>query len=478
MRPPFKTTVVKLLAVGVLFYTTYGFTNWFAAQRSSVPEIAFAWEHGVPFWAWTIVPYWSLNVLYALAFFLCADTRQQNCYIAQLLVAQALAVTCFLLFPLQFTWPKPPTDGFSGSLFASLAAFDQPYNQAPSLHIILVLIVGRFYWYRLPIAKRIIFDTRQQAADGISSTVRRSNVVAKFKFICDKRVRTLWVAWFVLIAVSVLTTWQHHFIDVPTGLLAGALVLWVLPWRENEAAESPLRARICVSRQHHLWTGFYLLLALVFAALSAFGSAWLWLLWPVAACLLVAAAYARFGVAAMQKQKNGKHTLAAALLLLPHRVGVYLNMRLWLRRQPLSAEVVQGKMYIGSILALDGFQTALDVCAELPVKRQPENYLSLPMLDMVPPPAADLARAADVLNRLIERNCTPVLVCCALGYGRSAAVVLTWLLKYGGYADLESASAVLKQTRPKMVLPSETASAVLAAVDLQTLPAEAVYEEM
>ncbi|UOO77594.1 phosphatase PAP2/dual specificity phosphatase family protein [Neisseria sp. Dent CA1/247] len=429
MKPAFKTTLIKLLAVGVLFYTTYGFTNWFAAQRSGVPEIAFAWEHGIPFWAWTIVPYWSLNVLYALAFFLCADTRRQNRYIAQLLAAQALAVTCFLLFPLQFAWPKPPTDGLSGGLFASLAAFDQPYNQAPSLHIILVLIVGRFYWYRL-----------------------------------SRRFRVIWAAWFALIAVSVLTTWQHHFIDVPTGLLAGALVLWALPWRENEAAESPLCARIRVFRRHRLWTGFYLLLALVFAALSAFGGAWLWLLWPAASCLLVAAAYARFGAAAMQKQENGKHTLAAALLLLPHRVGAYLNMRLWLRGQPLSAEVVRGTVHIGSMLALDNFQTALDVCAELPVKRPSENYVFLPMLDMVPPPAVDLARAADVLNKLIERNCAPVLVCCALGYGRSAAVVLTWLLKYGGCADLESALAVVKQARPKMVLPSETEAAVLQAV--------------
>ena len=440
MKPAFKTSCVKLLAVGVVFYSTYGFANWFTAQRSGVPEIAFAWEQAIPFWAWTIVPYWSLNLLYALAFFLCANTRQQNRYIAQLLAAQALAITCFLLFPLQFSWPKPHTDGLPGRLFASLAAFDQPYNQAPSLHIMLVLIVGQFYWYRLP-----------------------------------ERWRMVWAVWLGLIALSVLTTWQHHFIDVPTGLLAGALVLWALPWQQNDAAASPLRARIRLGQWHRLWIGVYLLLALVLMALSALGGAWLWLLWPAAACLLAAAAYARLGAAAMQKQANGKHTLAATWLLLPHRVGAYLNMRLWLRTQPLSAEVLPGQLHIGSMLALSGFQTALDVCAELPlasVKGLPKHYACLPMLDMVPPPAVDLAQAAEILQNLMTRQHAPVLVCCALGYGRSAAVVLTWLLKYGGCANLESALLILKQARPKMVLPPETALAVLAAANLNMQPAD------
>jgi len=33
-----------LIAVGVLFYTTYGFSNWFSAQQGNVAEIVFAWE--------------------------------------------------------------------------------------------------------------------------------------------------------------------------------------------------------------------------------------------------------------------------------------------------------------------------------------------------------------------------------------------------------------------------------------------------
>lgn len=431
MKPSPAATLCKLAAVGAFFYASYGLANHIAAERADVPEIVFGWESAVPFWPWTIVPYWSLNLLYALAFFLCADVRAQNRYIAQLLAAQVLAVSCFLLFPLQFSWPKPPVEGWFGSLFASLAAFDKPYNQAPSLHIMLTLIVGRFYWYRLP-----------------------------------RPGRPLWAAWMLLIALSVLTTWQHHFIDIPTGLLAGALVLWALPWRGNEAAPSPLRLRLhkMAAEKRLFWTGFYLVLAGVAAACAGMGGAWLWLLWPAVSCLMVAAAYAGLGAGVFQKQENGRHSLAAALLLLPYTAGAYLNLRFWLAGQKRHAAVTE-RLHIGSIAAAGRFQAALDVCAELPVCRTIAHYRSLPLTDMLPPAPQQLAEAADSVQQLLDRSGgAPVLACCALGYGRSAAVVLTWLMRHGGHDDFDRALATLRRARPQVRIPPETREAVLAAL--------------
>ena len=57
MKPPLKTSLLKLALVGALFYTSYGLSNHYAASLAYVPEIAFAWERGIPFWAWTILPY-------------------------------------------------------------------------------------------------------------------------------------------------------------------------------------------------------------------------------------------------------------------------------------------------------------------------------------------------------------------------------------------------------------------------------------
>ena len=515
MKPTLKTSLLKLALVGMLFYASYGLSNHYAASLAYVPEIAFAWERGIPFWAWTIVPYWSLNLMYAAAFFLCRDAGEQNRYVARLVSAQIVATTCFMLFPLHFGWPKPPTDGLWGWLFDSLVAFDLPYNQAPSLHIALSIIVGAFYWTRFPKIRLPIF------------------------------------LWQSLIALSVLTTYQHHFIDVPTGALLGWLVLWAIPqhgvspFRRPFGTQGRLKtseASFCeaktnavsfartseasfreaktspATRSREIKIAMLYLAGAVLPALPALlGGAWLWMLWVSVSLLVVVFAYLTGNAAVLQKQADGRLSAAATILLLPYLVGVRLNVAYWLRSKEKIAKV-RDDVLIGSIsgvaeiqhcggvfgkktasaalkmlarcstllrflpciyhflsqksasqakspqpLAIsDDLPAVLDVCAEYPRPRYRGAYRTLPLLDMVAPSENDLVQAASLLEAL-RRQHGKVLTCCALGYGRSAAVVLTWLLVYGGCRDLAQATAELKQVRPQMVLPPETAKAVEAA---------------
>ena len=532
MKPTLKTSLLKLALVGILFYASYTLSNYYAASLAYVPEIAFAWERGIPFWEWTILPYWSLNLMYAAAFFLCRNSREQNRYVARLVSAQIVATTCFMLFPLHFGWPKPHTDGLWGVMFESLVAFDLPYNQSPSLHIALSIIVGAFYWTRFP------------------------------------KIRLPILLWQSLIALSVLTTYQHHFIDVPTGALLGWLVLWAIP----QHGVSPFRRRSLSVAEPDSQTGrlktseasfceakmseanfaktsevsfcedktnntdfreaktfpetrsreikiamLYLAGAVLSALPSLFGGVWLWMLWVSVSLLMVAFAYLTGNAAVFQKQADGRLSAAATVLLLPYLVGVRLNMAYWLRGKAKTARV-RDDVWIGSIsgvaeiqhcggvfgkktasaalrmlarcstllrflpciyrflpqksasqakspqpLAIsDDLPAVLDVCAEYPRPRYRGAYRVLPLLDMVAPSENDLMQAASLLETL-RRQHGKVLTCCALGYGRSAAVVLTWLLVYGGCRDLAQATAELKQTRPQMVLPPETAKAVEAA---------------
>ena len=459
MKPTLKTSLLKLALVGILFYASYTLSNYYAASLAHVPEIAFAWERNIPFWEWTILPYWSLNLMYAAAFFLCRDTREQNRYVARLVSAQIVATTCFMLFPLHFGWPKPPTDGLWGVMFDSLVAFDLPYNQSPSLHIALSIIVGAFYWTRFP------------------------------------KIRLPILLWQSLIALSVLTTYQHHFIDVPTGALLGWLVLWVIP----QHGVSPFRRRNLSVVQPDSQTGrlktsevsfceaktnntdfreaqtspetrsreikiamLYLAGAVLSALPSLFGGAWLWTLWVGVSLSVVAFAYLTGNAAVFQKQADGRLSAAATILLLPYLAGVRLNMAYWLRGKAKTARV-RDDVLIGSVSEIsDDLPAVLDVCAEYSRPRYRGAYRVLPLLDMVVPSENDLVQAALLLEAL-RRQHGKVLTCCALGYGRSAAVVLTWLLVYGGCRDLAQATAELKQARSQMVLPLETAKAVEAA---------------
>jgi hypothetical protein len=79
-------------------------------------------------------------------------------------------------------------------MFGALDSFDQPFNQAPSLHLSLALIVAARFWTHLYGFERRILE-----------------------------------GWFVLVGASALTTYQHHFIDIATGLAVGALCCAFLP---------------------------------------------------------------------------------------------------------------------------------------------------------------------------------------------------------------------------------------------------------
>ena len=486
----FLSQLVALVVVAAIFYASYGATNALASARANVPEIYFAWERAVPFWAWSIVPYWSLNLLYALGFFLCRDARELARYVTQLLAAQIIATLFFIVFPLQMSWEKPAVSGLSGFLFSSLAAFDLPFNQAPSLHVILCVVVGAFYL---------------------------------------RKARSVWlkaalVAWFALIGLSVLTTYQHHFIDIPTGLAAGCFVLLVRPM-DGE----PLSFAIVREAARYKWAALYLGLAFLtlFAAIlgAKIWGAWaLWLSWASLSFALVACGYAFLGAGVFAKNGQGRHAAAAKALLFPYLCVARLNAIFWLRGRRLSDEILPG-LYLGSVKEAGKFDAVLDLAAEFERPGGAQIYASLPMLDMITPSADELKRGADELERLVkttlgggenllqsvaklgsnfsaeangyaneqnlkfhrqagsrvnlqtcgaankskiaemeqtlansnervaEANDKKVLVCCALGYGRSASVLLAWLVIYEGLG-FDEALNLLKSRREKIAVAS------------------------
>lgn len=413
---PWKQAALWLGFLAPFFYLSYGFANHLATQRSDVGAVVFDWERGVPFVAWTILPYWSINLFYGLSLFLCRTREEVHAHGRRLLTAQLVAVSCFLLFPLGFTFARPESDGIPGMFFAALTSFDKPFNQAPSLHIALLIILWDLY-------RRVI----------------------------PARWHWLLHGWSLLIGVSVLTTYQHHFIDIPTGALLGLLCLWLWPldaaspWRTARIARDPKRWRLA---------GVYALGAAAFFAAATMGGVALWLCWPGVALLMVALHYALFGAAGFQKDAQGRLSHGVRWLLAPYRLGAWINSRLWTARDAHAARIAPrvwlGRMPTAAQARALGIVRIVDVSAEL-ASPAGISTCCVPMLDLIAPTPAQLAAASDAIEtQLCDHG--DVLVCCALGYSRSAAAVAAWLLRTGRAEHADEAIARLQRHRPTLVL--------------------------
>lgn len=192
--------------VSLVFALGYTTSNHLSALRGEVGRGVFAWEHLIPFVPWTIVPYLSIVPLFIASFFVRRSRGELLRHTRRLLLLLALALACWALCPLRFAFERPPVEGWAGALFELLSLLDRPYNRAPSLHI----GVGVLLWLHL--GPRL-HGWRRAALQG----------------------------WLLLIGVSVLTTWQHHVIDVPAG--AAAALLCVALTRARRAQVPIARSR-------------------------------------------------------------------------------------------------------------------------------------------------------------------------------------------------------------------------------------------
>ena len=433
---PWRRATAWLLFLGPFFFATYGLATWLTTRRSAVGSIVFDWEHAIPFVPWTIVPYWVIDAIYAVSLFVCADRRELDTHARRLLTAQVIAIASFLLFPLKFSFDRAATEGVFGDLFALLASFDQPFNQAPSLHIALLVILWALF------------------ARKLRGTVR---------VICN--------ALFVLIGASVLTTWQHHFIDVPTGALLGFFCLWLWP----QGHPTPLAAaRFARDPRRLVLAARYAagaLLATLIAVIAG-GAAW-WLLWVSLTLVFVAVFYSWLGVAGFQK-RDGRLSPAVSVLLAPYVVGARINAWAWTRSHSpfdhVADDVWLGRMPTATDLDQRGFAAIVDMTCELSLDPCGRAYVNLPVLDLTLPDREILRSAAESIERV--RGTGRVLVCCALGVTRSATAVAGWLVATGRARDADTALARIRAVRPQIVL-GDAHRARIAAMAASTNPAAA-----
>ncbi|MGC4087251.1 MAG: phosphatase PAP2/dual specificity phosphatase family protein [Polyangiaceae bacterium] len=421
-KPPpllLKRGLCWLVFLGPFFFLTYGLTNYITAARGNAGAYVYDWEKHIPFVPWLMLPYMSIDAFYAASLLMFRKRERLDRHALRLLSATLISCAGFLLFPLRFSFDVPHADGFDGWLQKILLGFDKPFNQAPSLHVSLLLILWAAY------AKK----TRGLAA------------------------RLALHAWFTAIGASVLFVYQHHFIDVWTGALVGITCLYIIP-------EPPLAWRLSVTTRAMRSIGAryaVATLALVLAA-SLLGhrySAWyLLMVWPTLSLGLVAAAYHGLGSSIFQRY-HGRMSWPARLLLAPYLLGAWFNTRYHLRNRAelcqVHAQLWLGA-YPGKATRSGIWDAVLDLTNEFPNSPLPAQHRKfLPVMDLTPPPIRTLVRAC----RWIDRRQGNVLVHCALGLSRSASIVVCWLAWRDGDRNLEAVVGDLAKLRPGIVLTSE-----------------------
>jgi protein-tyrosine phosphatase/membrane-associated phospholipid phosphatase len=416
-RRPWKRAAAWLAFLGPFFFASYGFANWVASRRADVGSLVYDWERTIPFAPWTIVPYWSIDAFYAVSVFVCATARELDTHARRLVAAQVGAVACFLLFPLTFTFPRPETDGLFGTMFDVLMGFDKPFNQAPSLHMALLVILWVLYARHVPRAWRWLLH-----------------------------------AWFALIGVSILTTYQHHFVDLPTGAWLGWLCVWLFP----DEGRSPLaHARFTSDPARRAIALRYGLGAAACAVLAWGIGGWAhWLFWVSGSLLLVAVIYAFLDEGAFQKRADGSMTAASRWLMGPYFAAAWINSRWWTRKVPAHGEVVPG-LRLGRIptradCESNGYRGVVDLTAELSCETGVPRYSVVPQLDLTVASPEHLERAVAAIEAARAQG--PTLVCCALGFSRSALAVAAWLVASGRARSAAEALEAVRRARPHVVL--------------------------
>jgi len=327
---------------------------------------------------------------------LCRTRDELDLHGKRLVAIQVFSIACFLAFPLRCVFEQPAVSGWAGDFFATLHSFDRPFNQAPSLHAGLAVIL----WSR-------------------------------FRAHTTGALRILLAAWFLLMVASTLTTHQHQFIDVPTGAWAGLLAIAAFPERRAADPQLPL-------------TLLYLASAGTFtvAAFALRGFGWL-LLWPGFALSMVAAAYWTGDSAWL-----GKRDRPLALLMLPYTAAAWINSRLWTRGEPARNHLMEA-VWIGRAPSppdRNGINSVVVLAPELRIR----GDAHVAMLDLSPPTEEQLEAAVLAIMRLSGSR--PTLVCCALGYSRSAIASAAWLIAAGHAANPEDAIELVRRARPQVVI--------------------------
>jgi len=149
-------------------------------------------DESIPFLDRTIWIYATYYPFLIVAVWLTRDDRRRSDAVYGMLLASAIGLFIFTLWPTAIMREDPSPEGATGFLWRALYSVDTMVNALPSMHVAHTCL----------------------AAVALGGRSRRWRVIA--------------TAWGTLIVLSTLTTKQHYVIDVPGGFALAALCFLVV----------------------------------------------------------------------------------------------------------------------------------------------------------------------------------------------------------------------------------------------------------
>ena len=378
----------------VAFMLCYQISNSLALQHNISRNIALPFETNIPFLEWMIVPYLSSGIFFIWSFVQVKTLNELRVLSQRILLVTVCATLFFVFYPLHFSIIKPEIRSpFCQVLFQFLACVDKPYNQLPSLHVAYSLI----FWQSISVT------------------------------LTNRAQQLLLAICLMLIAVSTVFTYQHHVLDIVSGLLLGYAAIRFIRPIKTEVSVGFYSVGFYSVSFYYAMAACIIFLTGVIASHSGFA------LYVSLSLFLVCVAYLRKDRFFLRK-KNGRHSLLTWLLYGPYLTGYWLTWFAVQYREKTHAAFIQitEQLWIGRRLNISQASllpqgcTVIDLSPELSkISGLYDNpYWHFPLLDLIQPEQKIMEEIiATIKNEITQgRN---VYLHCAMGYSRSK-----WLANY------------------------------------------------
>lgn len=383
-----------LILCSVVFTIFYNYSAWHTLKLENVSSFAFDFEKYIPFISWTIIPYMTSGVFFCLVFFFCKTKEQLIVLTKRMLFVTLVAGICFLLFPLQFSLPKPEINSSIFRItFHFLKIFDSPFNQAPSLHIVYAFI----FW----------------------------SVFKNFN-----RGRIFLMILLILLGISTLTTYQHHLIDILSGAVLAHLSFIIFPYRKNDFKYRNFQ----VANYYFLFGWIFLGMALLINQfLMNSGSILLWITLWISFILFIIGYYYQKNNIHFLKDKNGNISLLKKIFYFPYLLMYWLFWK-FLRKNRKPIEILPN-LYISSKPSqkdlfhfnVDKNTFVYDLSSEIEetkALKESTKYQSVPFLDIG---SFDIEQTKKLVTEITNHyNTLPengkILIHCTMGFTRSSVI--------------------------------------------------------